>query len=156
MARDRPRAPTLNWVASSSGLRDRWSLAYLRAACPTELVEVSASTDGYLKGTVDEHETLTMSFADDFLGRVQADDSTTWRARPSRLHLHLAQCPLVMLPALQADAPPPRLRFPRLRRPVLPDCSPSIAAAEDAAPAPWSAVGGVRGDGRCPACRSRS
>ena len=109
-----PQVPTVDWANTSSDavrLQSKWSsLTYLQEACPDALVEVSASVDGYLKGTVEDHETLTMWFGD-FVSRVlppaPAKDDRSWRARPSQLRLHLAQCPLALLPAFERDAMPP-------------------------------------------------
>ena len=63
-----PQVPTVDWANTSSDavrLQSKWSsLTYLQEACPDALVEVSASVDGYLKGTVEDHQTLTMRFGD--------------------------------------------------------------------------------------------
>ena len=98
--------PSVRGLAAS--LRERWDLDYLRSAHPRTAVEVSASEHGVLDGTLEVHETLTMRL-DSFLGQIlQASPGAPWRRRPSALRLHLAQCPLSLLPRLAADAPPPR------------------------------------------------
>ena len=98
--------PSVRGLAAS--LRERWDLDYLRSAHPRTAVEVSASEHGVLDGTLEAHETLTMRL-DSFLGQIfQASPGAPWRRRPSALRLHLAQCPLSLLPRLAADAPPPR------------------------------------------------
>ena len=92
----------------SAALRGRWDAAYMRSAQPSTLVDVSVTRDdddGYLRGTADTHETITMQFAEQFLAQLDDDaGASDWRRRPSALRYHLAQCPLERVPALQADA----------------------------------------------------
>ena len=101
------REPTTLPFPAATQLQQRWSAAYLRMSHPDTLVDVSVTRDdedGYLRGTADTHETIEMKFGSQFL--AQLDDSTecaTWQRRPSALRYHLAQCPLHLLPALQAD-----------------------------------------------------
>ncbi len=58
--------PTLDWNATSHecvSLASRWhSTAHLRAAGADTPVEVAAATDGYFQGSVEAHETITMTF----------------------------------------------------------------------------------------------
>ena len=115
---------------------------------PMAFHQVAASEDGYFDGSVEAHETLTMSFGV-FLDQIEevrppdqidevrevggrsvgdrreleeargrSDGAGHWRRRPSRLHLHLAQCPLSAFPTLESDAAPPR-------------CVAAAAAAQD-------------------------
>ena len=87
----------------SAALRQKWTHEYLCDTHSSTPVEVSLSQTGMLEGAVDEHETLTMGFGEQFMAQSDA----SWRRKPSRVHLHLAQCPLAQLPALQADVSPP-------------------------------------------------
>ena len=51
----------------SAALRGRWDAAYMRSAQPSTLVDVSVTRDdddGYLRGTADTHETITMRFVE--------------------------------------------------------------------------------------------
>ena len=88
-----------------SRLRERWSsLAYLRRAHPADLVEVTVSESGTVKGTVEDHCSLTMAFGEQFLSRLDDD----WKPVPSRFGcIHLAQCPLQRLPNLLHDVAAP-------------------------------------------------
>ena len=92
----------------SAALRGRWDAAYMRAAQPSTLVDVSVmrdDDDGYLRGTAETHETIAMQFAEQFLAQLDdVEGASSWRRRPSALRYHLAQCPLELVPALQADA----------------------------------------------------
>ena len=85
----------------------RWSeKRYLRSCQPDALVDVSATEDGFVKGSVDEHTTIRMPFAR-FLAQLSASEETNWSRKPSKLHYHLAQCSLSSLPDLHVDAWPP-------------------------------------------------
>ena len=92
----------------SAALRGRWDAAYMRAAQPSTQVDVSVmrdEDDGYLRGTAETHETIAMQFAEQFLAQLDGvEGASGWRRRPSALRYHLAQCPLELVPALQADA----------------------------------------------------
>jgi ferredoxin len=95
-------------AALPEAVRERWSsLEYLRVAHPEVPVEVSLAVDGKLQGTVDEHESTSMAFGRTFLGQIDEACDGQWLPRPSKLQLHLAQCPLRTLPCLERDAPPP-------------------------------------------------
>ncbi|KAL1515559.1 hypothetical protein AB1Y20_002179 [Prymnesium parvum] len=124
----RPRSLALHdWCARALS---KWSdLQYLRERHPAVEVDVSATSDGYLQGTVDEHATIKMPFAK-FLAQI--DDETegagSWLLQPSSLRYHLAQCPLVTLPELHSDAWPP------------PPCVPS-ARVENQSANLWFALG---------------
>jgi len=94
----------------SAAVRERWShLAYLREAHPEAPVQVSLTDNGHLQGTVEAHDSTSMAFGRTFLGQIhEAADDGQWEPRASKLHFHLAQCPLAALPCLKKDAPPPR------------------------------------------------
>ena len=102
--------PEVDWADTScdcSKIASRWSsLSHLRAAGDC-MVEVAASCDGYLEGSVESHETIHMTFGD-LLDCVQQGEHSEWQRRKSRVHLHLAQCPVESLPALSPDVQPPR------------------------------------------------
>ena len=87
----------------SAALREKWTYEYLCGTHGSTPVEVSLSQTGMLEGALDEHETLTMDFGETFMAQSDA----SWRRKPSKVHLHLAQCPLAQLPALHADVSPP-------------------------------------------------
>ena len=82
-------------------LRTNWSVAHLRAVHPTTPVEVSVTSSQLFDGRVENHETLTLAFGNEFIGLLDEN----WRMRPSQLRYHLAQCQLAQLPMLQADVP---------------------------------------------------
>ena len=82
-------------------LRTNWSVAHLRAVHQTTPVEVSVSSSQLFDGRVENHETLTLAFGNEFIGLLDEN----WRMRPSQLRYHLAQCQLAQLPMLQADVP---------------------------------------------------
>ena len=86
----------------------KWSnKRYLRSCNPNALVDVSATEDGYVAGTVDEHESIRMPVAR-FLAQLSEDEEAErWTRKPSKLHYHLAQCSLTSLPDLHRDAWPP-------------------------------------------------
>lgn len=86
----------------AQALRTRWTHAFLRDAHPASPVEVSVSQNGVVDGSLNAHETIAMTFAQ-FMQQLDS----SWRARPSALRYHLAQCPLVTLSTLQADVPRP-------------------------------------------------
>ena len=83
----------------------RWSLARLHEAAD-HTVEVAASLDGYLEGSVEAHETITMKLGQ-LLEQVSQDTNGVFCRRNSSVHLHLAQCPVEQLPPLGADVRPP-------------------------------------------------
>ena len=85
----------------------RWTVAQLRDSADADVsVDVSVSEDGYLRGTAEEHETISMPFRT-FLAQLTDD----WRRQPSALRYHLAQSSLEQLPTLRADiTDPPALR----------------------------------------------
>ena len=87
----------------SAALRQKWTYEYLCGTHGSTPGEVSLSQTGMLEGALDEHETLTMDFGETFMAQSDA----SWRRKPSKVHLHLAQCPLAQLPALHADVSPP-------------------------------------------------
>ena len=93
--------------AVATALQARWDLPYLQQAHPKTQVEVSVSMNGLVAGDVDANETIAMSFGEQLLGQVAVATNGAWRARPSALRYHLAQCPLTLLPALAADATMP-------------------------------------------------
>ena len=99
--------PSLDWNSTSrdcASLASRWSSKmHLHAAGADVPVEVAAATDGYFQGSVEAHETITMPFGV-FLEQIDDD----WRRRKSQLHLHLAQCPLVLFPSLHKEAAAPQ------------------------------------------------
>ena len=110
MALDRPCADWGSSASACSALAARWAtLAYLKAHGGDVQVQVAASSDGYLEGSVEAHETINMRFGD-LLDQLHETADGAWRRRrPSKVHLHLAQCPLPLLPELLCDArPPPR------------------------------------------------
>ena len=92
--------------------RPRWTVAQLRDSADADVaVDVSVSEDGYLRGTAEEHETISMPFRT-FLAQLTDD----WRRQPSALRYHLAQTSLEQLPTLRADVNvPPALRVRGVR-----------------------------------------
>ena len=105
-----PVVPETDWSCSSiecAALAKRWtSLSHLRSAGADTPVEVAASTDGFFEGSVETHETLSMTFGT-FLDQLE-EVGDVWHRKPSRLHLHLAQCPLSLLPKLQEEVDVPQ------------------------------------------------
>ena len=100
------REPELVPLPPAAALRSRWDAAYLRSAHPDTLVDVSVTRDddgGYLRGTAETHETISMQFGLQFLEQLD-DSGASWCRCPSKLRYHLAQCPLHLLPALDTDA----------------------------------------------------
>ena len=105
--------PVHEWCARALA---RWSdRDYWRSSHPVTQVEVSATVDGYLSGTLEEHSTIKMPFAR-FLDQLQDEEplDAPWRRRSSQLRYHLAQCPLspTSLPDLHESAWPPPAAVP--------------------------------------------
>ena len=90
----------------------RWTVAQLRDSADADVaVDVSVSEDGYLRGTAEEHETISMPFRT-FLAQLTDD----WQRQPSALRYHLAQTSLEHLPTLGNDVKePPALRVRGVR-----------------------------------------
>ena len=86
-------------IVRGSVERPRWTVAQLRDSADADVsVDVSVSEDGYLRGTAEEHETISMPFRT-FLAQLTDD----WRRQPSALRYHLAQTSLEHLPTLRTD-----------------------------------------------------